>query len=78
MDAKNETVGTAKHPFPYVKAYMCFSWGCTKCYHVNHYDYENWSVYSGTDECSKCETAHTVLVPWSGYKNQADNHQGDE
>jgi hypothetical protein len=70
-----ENTETAKHPFPCVKASMCFSWLCTNCYHVNHYDYDNWLVYSGLHECLKCETAHTVLEPWNHYKDQSDSTQ---
>jgi hypothetical protein len=75
MGEKEECLGTAAHPFPYVKASMCFSWLCTECYEVNHYDYDNWSVYSGTAECGRCEKAHTVLEPWNSYTNQHTSTQ---
>lgn len=45
-------------------SWLVFAWVCTECIKTNYLTWNDYSFYGPVDECSKCEKAHNVKVPF--------------
>lgn len=57
-------VADAQSNYPLAQSALCFKWLCSKCTAVNYITWNSFDAYGRTDECSKCEKAHRIKVPF--------------
>jgi len=54
-----------KNPYIRVESWLVFGWLCLECSEVNQISYSTWENHEGLTECTNCEKAFIIKVPWN-------------